>query len=269
MRSEPVEILQDHLEPPSLVAKRGVMPLLKTALYTLDISSRFLARTVMGTASVESADKLLDGYWRRIFTSGNGSLRASGRHHFAKGQSYILMSNHGSLLDIPALMGAVPCSMRMVMKQSLQRVPVWGPALVASGFVPIDRQNRTRAIEQLEKAKKMVQSGVSIWISPEGTRSKDGQLGPFKKGGFHVALDLGVPIIPLWIEGTASMVPPRKLYVEYHRSATVRFGAPISTQGRGKDQLPELMAEVRASIVELSGRPDPLGVPSAAAALSG
>ena len=103
MRSEPVEVLLPHVQPPSVVPKSGPMPLLRTVYYTLDISTRFLLRTVMGTASVEAADRLLDGYWRRIFSAGNGSLRATGRHHFVPGQPYVLMSNHGSLLDIPDL----------------------------------------------------------------------------------------------------------------------------------------------------------------------
>ncbi|HEY4223492.1 MAG TPA: lysophospholipid acyltransferase family protein, partial [Myxococcota bacterium] len=192
-------------------------------------------------------------YWRRIFKSGNCLLQRTGNENFAAGQPYVVMSNHGSLIDIPALMGTVPGSLRMVMKEELTKVPVWGQALVASGFVPVDRKNRDKAIAQLEKAKQMLSKGVSVWVSPEGTRSRDGKLAPFKKGGFHVAKDLGVPIIPAWIEGASDVLPPDSFVVRYDGTCTVSFGAPIATVGKTVDSL---MTDVRAQILALSGKAD-------------
>lgn len=248
------EVILDRERPPSVPRRADQLPVWKTMQYTLDISSRFLLRLLVGRATVEAADRLIDGYWRRIFRSGNAALHVTGRQHFAPGQPFIIMSNHSSLLDIPALMGAVPGSMRMVMKEELSRVPIWGQALVASGFVAIDRKNRDKAIGQLEKAKKMLGKGVSIWISPEGTRSRNGMLAPFKKGGFHVATQIGIPIIPAWIEGAADIVPPDQFRVVYDGTCTVRFGEPISTAGVTPEQIPELMSKVRAAILDLSGR---------------
>lgn len=129
------------------------MPVFKTVFYTLDISTRFLLNLVVGKGTVACADRLIDGYWRRILQSGNADLWVEGRSFFVPGQPFIVMSNHGSLLDIPALMGAVPTSLRMVLKQELTWLPVWGQALVASGFIPINRKNRAQAIAQLQKAK--------------------------------------------------------------------------------------------------------------------
>lgn len=252
--SDEVEVILPATRPPSVPRRTDRLPVWKTMLYTLDISARFLGRALVGTDSVEAGDRLLDGYWRRIFQSGNTSLRVSGRHHFQPGKAYVVMSNHGSLLDIPCMMGAVPGSLRMVMKQELTKVPVWGQALVASGFVPIDRKNREKAIGQLEKAKEMLAKGVSIWISPEGTRARDGLLAPFKKGGFHVALDLGVPIIPAWIDGAQDVIPPDQFVVRHDGVCTVRFGAPIATHGRTKEDLESLMDEVRSAILGLSGK---------------
>lgn len=249
-----VEVILDRERPPSVPRRSDQLPVWRTMQYTLDISSRFLLRLLVGKATREAADRLIDGYWRRIFRSGNAALHVTGRHHFTPGQPFIIMSNHGSLLDIPALMGAIPGSMRMVMKEELSRVPVWGQALVASGFVAIDRKNREKAIGQLEKAKKMLGKGISIWISPEGTRSRNGLLAPFKKGGFHLATQLGMPIIPAWIEGASDIVPPDQFRVIYDGTCTVRFGAPIDTAHVGREQLPELMAEVRRAILGLSGR---------------
>ena len=244
-----MEILLQRDAPPSVPRRADRLPVFRTILYTLDISARFL----VGAGSVELADRLLDTYWRRILRSGNTCLQATGRNHFVHGQPYVVMSNHGSLLDIPALMGAVPGSLRMVTKEELTKVPVWGQALIASGFVPVDRRNRDKAIAQLDKAKTMLSKGVSIWISPEGTRARDGKLAPFKKGGFHVAKDLGIPIIPAWIDGAGDILPPDQFIVRYDGTCTVHFGAPIATTGK---ELETLMTEVRSSILDLSGRPD-------------
>jgi 1-acyl-sn-glycerol-3-phosphate acyltransferase len=250
-----VTMLLEHRRPVGEgVASR--MPVFKTMLYTLDISSRFLVNAAVGKGTVACADRLIDGYWRRILSSGNAELRAIGRRHFEPGKPYIVMSNHASLLDIPVMMGAIPGSMRMVMKEELTRVPVWGQALVASGFVPIDRKNRTKAIGQLERAKAMLTKGVTLWVSPEGTRARDGKLAAFKKGGFHVALDLGVPIIPAFIDGAFGIIPPDQFVVLPDGEITVRFGAPIETRGRSKDDLEPLMDTVRDAILELSGRRD-------------
>lgn len=250
------ELLLGPIRPPRIPRQIDRGPVWKTMGYTLDISSRFLAQSIVGKGSVAAADTLIDGYWRRIFQSGNVSLRASGRHHFVRGQPYVVMSNHGSLLDIPSMMGAVPGSLRMVTKEELTKVPVWGQALIASGFVPVDRKNRDKAIAQLEKAKEMLSKGVNIWISPEGTRARDGMLAPFKKGGFHVAMGLNVPIIPAWIDGAQDVIPPDQFVCRYDGTVTVRFGAPVATMGHSKDNMEALMAQVRSAILELSGRGD-------------
>lgn len=247
-----METLLEPVRPPRVPRQVDRMPVWKTMGYTLDISSRFLASALVGKGSVARADELLDSYWRRILSSGNVTLRATGRHHFVHGQPYVVMSNHGSLLDIPAMMGAVPGSVRMVTKEELTKVPVWGQALIASGFVAIDRKNRDKAIHQLEKAKVMLNKGVNIWISPEGTRARDGMLKEFKKGGFHVAMDIGVPIIPAWIEGAQDIIPPDQFVCRYDGTVTVHFGAPVATVGAQRDAV---MAQVRASILALSGRP--------------
>jgi 1-acyl-sn-glycerol-3-phosphate acyltransferase len=226
--------------------------------YTLNISARFLVDSFFGKGTVARADELLDWYWRQVFQSGNATLLAEGRDQLTPGKAYIYMSNHGSLMDIPVIFGAVPGSVRMVSKEELTRVPVWGQAIVAAGFIPIDRKNRERAIRQLEVAKQQLAKGVSVWIAPEGTRSRRGGLGPFKKGGFHTALALGVPIVPVWIDGANNIIPPDQFIVNYDVTVTARFGAPIDTTGLTKDDLESLMQRVRTEMVKLSGQPDEL-----------
>jgi 1-acyl-sn-glycerol-3-phosphate acyltransferase len=244
-----VLVVQDRVKPLGSAPRRDALPIAKTALYTLDISARFLAAAALGRGSIAVADRLLDGYWRRIFQSGNARLIVEGREHF-DGRTAVVMSNHGSLLDIPALMGAVPGSLRMVLKQELTRVPVWGPALVKSGFVPVERGTKERAIAQLAEAERMLAQGVHVWISPEGTRSRNGQLGPFKKGGFHLARSLGAPIVPAWIEGTRVIVPPDRLDASYDGTVFVRFGEPIETKGAEVDTLVTRVREAMLALAE-------------------
>lgn len=253
-----VVLLERHSEK-AAVRKESRVPVWRTMGYTLDISSRFLMSSAVGNGTIQRCDDLLDSYWRRIFTSGNAEFAVEGRHHFQGHTSTVVMTNHGSLIDIPAIMGAVPGSrVRMVFKEELRRVPVWGQACVASGFIPIDRKNRTKAIAQLEKAKEVLQKGVHVWVSPEGTRSRShNDLLPFKKGGFHTALALGVPIMPGWIEGASDILPPDQFIVRYDGTITVRFGPVIETKGKTAADIEDLMRQVRESIVKLSGRPDP------------
>ncbi len=257
------ELLLDHVRPVG-TSHESRLPVYRAMFYTFDISARFLAACAVGKGTISECDRLMDTYWRRIFMSGNGRVSRVGAQHFSPGQPHVVMTNHSSLLDIPALMAAVPGSLRMVMKEELGKIPVWGHACVASGFIPIDRKNRDKAIAQLESAKSVLNKGVNMWISPEGTRARDDSLAAFKKGGFHLAMDLGLPIIPGWIEGAQSILKPDQFVVVPDGHVCVRFGAPIGTTGRTKAEMASLMAEVRSSIVALSGRADPLAMRAAA-----
>lgn len=230
--------------PPSRV------PALKAIGYTLDISVRYLVHAAVGRAPLSYQAKLIESYWRRIFEAGNGSLTVVGREHIEPGAAYVVMSNHSSLLDIPALFGAFPGTLRMVTKEELTRIPVWGHALKHAGFVPIDRKDRAKAIGQLEVAKHNLRRGISVWIAPEGRRSRTRELGAFKKGGFHVALGLEAQILPAWVDGTQDIIRPDGFLVQYDGEVTVRFGAPIPTMGRAA-HLEALMEEVRAAMLTL------------------
>lgn len=241
-------------------------PVWKTIGYTLSISARFLWSALWGRGTRERCDQLLDWFWRKILDSGNCSLVVDGRENFVRGSAHVVMSNHASLLDIPVLMAAVPGSVRMVTKEELTRIPVWGHALIASGFIPIDRRDRAKAIRQLEKAKENLASGINVWIAPEGTRSRTGDMGPFKKGGFHTALALGAPIVPTWIFGAGEVIPPDQFKAHYGRTVEVKFGPPISTVGMTAEDIPALMEQVRAAMVALRDGRSPAAEANPAAA---
>ncbi|MCA9618885.1 MAG: 1-acyl-sn-glycerol-3-phosphate acyltransferase [Myxococcales bacterium] len=227
---------------------KGLGPTLASMARTLDISVRFLQKSLVGHASVELADDLLAGWAHDIFRYGRATLKARGLEHIHSDTSYVVMSNHGSLIDVPALLGTYPKTLRMVTKEELTRVPIWGRAMRASGFIPIDRKNRARAIEQLELAKQRLSEGTSVWIAPEGTRAERASLGPFRKGGFHLAQQLEVPILPAYVDGAATMLPNGAVRLRYGVTVSVTYGAPLAPSGDIAGQ----MARVRAAILELA-----------------
>ncbi len=117
-------------------------------------------------------------------------------------RSYIYMSNHQSNFDIPVLLAHLPVQFRWLAKAELFKIPIFGRAMRGAGYVKIDRFNRESAIESINEAAGKMKNGVSIMMFPEGTRSRDGKIRPFKKGGFVMAVDSGTPIVPVIIKGT-------------------------------------------------------------------
>ena len=139
---------------------------------------------------------------------------------------------------------AVPSpSLRMVAKTELFRIPGFGRAMRAAEFVEVDRGDRARAVDSLKRAAATLGSGVSVWIAPEGHRSRDGVLGPLKKGGFHLARETGTAILPVALCGTRDVLPPETRRMNHDVPVRVVFGAPIETAGR---PIPDLMAEVQS-----------------------
>lgn len=165
----------------------------------------------------------------------------------------VFMSNHRSVFDIFALFLAIEHPLRMVAKRTLFFIPIFGWSLWMCGFIPIDRSNRESAIASLAEAARRIRRGISVLVFPEGTRGRD-VLQPFKKGGFVMALQAGVPVVPVMVLGTERIMPKGSLRVG-RGAIAVRFGDPIPTAGRGIEARDRLMAEVRASMERLSARP--------------
>jgi 1-acyl-sn-glycerol-3-phosphate acyltransferase len=146
--------------------------------------------------------------WSRmnLFLSGV-RVRVGGLERLRKGQPYIVMSNHQSLYDVWAIIGYIPLQLRWVMKKELRKVPIFGYACARMGHIYVDRGDSEKARRSLEAAGKKIRSGSSVIFFPEGTRSLDGKLLPFKKGGFVVALAAGVPILAMTINGSRAVLP--------------------------------------------------------------
>ena len=204
----------------------------------------------MRRLSFDKAEDIIRRWSQDMLACGGVRLDVVGRDHAAPGASYVVMSNHTSLLDVPAIFLALPGPVRMIAKSDIRRIPVFGKAMDTMGHVFVDRGDRLRAVQQLEAAKDRLARGVSVWISPEGTRSRDGALGPFKKGGFHLAQQLGVPILPLWIEGASAIVAPDETKAATGGTIRVRIGASIATAGVDVDAL---MTTTRGALLALGG----------------
>lgn len=159
----------------------------------------------------------------------------------------VYAANHQSQFDIPALVLSMPADFRVVAKRSLMYVPIFGWALWLAGFIFIDRSNRDQAIRSLDRAAGRLKRGTSVAIFAEGTRSVDGTLLPFKRGGFVLALQAGVPVVPVTIKGGHAILPKGRLAIR-PGTIDVHYGAPVETTGFTYDTRDRLVATVRAAI---------------------
>lgn len=222
--------------------------LLRATGATLRISVPTLFDALLGRLTPELCDARLDWWSKRLLSQAEVSLETRGVDHARGGRAFVVMSNHQSLYDIPALYQTLPLRLRMVAKAELFRIPIWAQAMRVAGFVELDRSARERAIESLERAKGALAGGTSIWIAPEGTRSRDGSLGPFKHGGFHLAVGAGAPILPVTVDGTRSILPAKGGNVVPGAVVRVTVHPVIEPAAYGNEVSDSLVEAVRASI---------------------
>jgi len=169
----------------------------------------------------------------------------------------IFMSNHQSYWDAISLGAFLPVGARFVLKRVLAYIPFFGSALWLSGHIIVDRENPKQAFSALDKGAEKIKKGVSVFVFPEGTRSRDHRLGPLKKGGFVLAIKAGVPIVPISITGTQSMMPKGRFSFKRPSLVRLRFGDPIATKGYDLSRKAALMLEVRRAIIKGFGAETP------------
>ena len=174
-------------------------------------------------------------------------VRVHGRDKIAPDTSYIIMSNHQSHFDVLAFYGHWRRQFRWVLKEELRRAPGIGWYCSAGGHLFIDRSCREKAIASLRRAGPLLRGGISVMMFPEGTRSTSGRLRPFKKGGFMLALDLGLPILPVSISGSRHVLPNKTARL-LPGTIDITIHDPIDTSAYSEDRRDELMAEVRRVI---------------------
>lgn len=183
------------------------------------------------------------------------SVAVSGRDNVDPDQSYVVIANHQSAFDIFVLYGFLNIDFKWVMKQEVRKLPGIGIGCEKVGHIFIDRSNHDAAIKSLEEAKKKIVNGTSIIFFPEGTRSMDGIIKPFKKGAFKMALDLDLPILPVTITGTRDILPNKTLDL-FPGKAAMQIHAPIKIKGFSDGNIDELMEKVRHIMIEATGRSD-------------
>jgi len=162
-----------------------------------------------------------------------------------KGEPYIFMSNHMSFLDGPLLYFIIPQPVRVILKKEIFKIPVIGLGMKQVGFVPVDRKGIRGGKKSIDRAAQLMnEKGYSFLIFPEGTRTRDGKLQEFRRGGFFLALTSQSAIIPISIQGTYGIMPKGSFFVKKGK-IKVSFHPPISVQGNDRDDLPALLEEVR------------------------
>lgn len=174
-------------------------------------------------------------------------VRVRGRENVDEKQSYVIVSNHMSQYDIFVLYGWIGIDFKWVMKASLLKVPFLGPACNKLEHIFIDRSNTEAAVESINKAKSRIVNGTSVLFFPEGTRSKNGQMLPFKKGAFKFALDLQLPLLPVTIVGTNKVLPAGTINL-LPGDAEMQIHKPIRVDGYSDANMEELIQEARKVI---------------------
>jgi 1-acyl-sn-glycerol-3-phosphate acyltransferase len=179
-------------------------------------------------------------------------VKAEGLERLEPRQRYIFMSNHVSNLDPPVLLPLIPGRTSVFLKRALMKIPVLGYAMQLGNFVPVDRDGRVESAKQsVEKGREVLASGLHMTTFVEGTRSPDGRLLPFKKGPFYLAMEAGVPVVPVSITGTESMMKKGSIRIT-PGTARVVFHPPLWPKEYTSRE--DLMAAVRAAIA--SGLPE-------------
>ena len=186
-----------------------------------------------------------------ILLIGGVRLKVTGLENLNEKAAYVFVSNHSSQFDIPALQYSVPNKFSIVYKKELGKIPLFGWQMKLGPYIMIDRQNVESALTSIEKAKKMMsEKGVSVLLFAEGTRSRTGEVQPFKRGAFYLASRVGFPIIPVSLSGTEKILPKGKFRIK-SGTINIHFDKPILTENinNRKDEL-ELMEKVRDIIIQ-------------------
>ncbi|MDY0042235.1 MAG: lysophospholipid acyltransferase family protein [Desulforhabdus sp.] len=230
------------------------MKLLRSLLFYVCL---FLSTLYLGIAAVvvsyltkrTDLAHLIGRLWgnTNLWTAG-ASVKLSGLENIDPQHAYVYAANHQSWFDIFAILGKLPVQFRWLAKEELFRIPVLGQAMASIGYIPINRSDRRKAFDSINEAANRVKSGTSVVIFPEGTRSLDGVLQDFKKGGFILAIRSQQPMVPVSISGSHRILPKKGDWKIQPGVLQMTIGKPIPTAGLSTRDRDRLMAAVRDGI---------------------
>lgn len=220
---------------------------LLTGIYTLWYSLRIIMLPMYSGEPRKKVTVFTRNWARKLLGPTGLVIHVSGAENLDSNhnKATIVMCNHTSLYDIPVSFLALNADIRMLAKKELYSIPILSSALTAGDFVAIDRANIEQAKKDLKLAEEKLKSGIVLWIAPEGTRSRDGHLKPFKKGGFHLAIDTNAQIIPVVIKGLPDVLPSNSYDLTIHGEVDVEIGEPIDASEYQKTQCTELRDRTR------------------------
>jgi 1-acyl-sn-glycerol-3-phosphate acyltransferase len=219
-------------------------------LWAVLVTLLFASLTILASfiSKRDNTPHIIARVWAKCLLVAAGvKVTVKGLSNINPAESYIFMPNHVSNFDIPVLLAHLLVQFRWLAKAELFKIPIFGHAMHRAGYISIDRSDRASAIRSLKKAGRMIRNGVSILIFPEGTRSYDNNIQPFKKGGFILAVESGVPIVPVIIHGTWPIMPKKQILVK-PGNVVLEVGTPIDTSNYTLKTKGALMEKVKTVI---------------------
>jgi len=236
-----------------MITASGTLRLLFTGAYTGAICAGIVG--VHAVTSEGESVRRVERAWASGLARGWGMrVRVHGASQLDPAGTYVYMANHQSHVDIVALILALPRVPGFLAKKELRRVPIFGAAMEVAGHVFVDRNTHARAVEAIEEAARVVREGASIVVFPEGTRHTREAVSLFKKGGFHLALAAGVPIVPIGLRGTRALLPRHSKMIR-PGSVDVHIGAPIPAAELAALGVESAVTRVRAEVAALAAMP--------------
>lgn len=180
-------------------------------------------------------------------------IKVTGRENVDPKQSYVFVANHQSFLDVFAVYGWLPNNFKWLMKKEIRKVPFVGTACAVAGHIFVDRSNPRAALQSMDHIKKELVDGISTVIFPEGTRTKTGEMGRFKQGAFKIAMDMGLPVVPLSLGGFFKAMPSGQAFANPRSRVSLHIGKPIDISQF--NDINEAMAAVREKVAEGLSKP--------------
>lgn len=239
------------------------MQMLRNVMYTaLIVVWVLLVTIVLGSTVIVVAffsekgngPHLIARAWARsILWVSRAEVELEGLENLPRDAPCILMPIHQSNFDIPVLLGRLPVQFRWLAKAELFKIPIFGRGMRGCGYISIDRSNRKSAFQSLADAAQRIRDGASVLIFPEGTRSRDGEIGPFKKGGFVLTVDAGVPIVPIVIYGTRAIMPKGRLLLK-PGDVYMEILPPVASAGYTRKTKDLLIEDVRGILCDAFDR---------------